>query len=127
MARLILLQEGEATTFELTEEETVIGRHPECTIQINSNMVSRKHAQVTNENGRYVIEDLGSANGSHLNNTRIQKSQLAHADVVQCGSLMIRFLDEGSVNAPGGVGPRPIVRAEIGSGDGAVEAPGARS
>ena len=50
------------------------------------------------EGGRFVVEDLGSANGTHLNNTRVQKQALGHADIIQCGSLMIRFLDEGAVN-----------------------------
>ena len=57
MPKLILLQEGQTIPFELTVDETVIGRHPECTFQINSNMVSRKHAKVVKTADGYAIED----------------------------------------------------------------------
>jgi hypothetical protein len=42
------------------------------------------------QNGQHC----GSANGTHLNNQRVQKQALGHSDVVQCGSLTIRFIDE---------------------------------
>ena len=100
MARLVFRDsQGREGTVELSiSEPTYVGRGLECAIRTDDGMVSRRHSQITMENGRYVIEDLGSANGTHLNNTRIQKQALGHADVVQCGSLMIRFLDEGGVN-----------------------------
>ncbi len=59
------------------------------------------------ENGRFVVEDLGSANGTHLNNVRVQKQALGHSDVVQCGSLVMRFVDEGGVN----IVPQQIAQA----------------
>src|SRR3954469_10774148 len=100
MARLIFRDsQGREGTVELSPAETVyVGRGLECAIRTDDGMVSRRHAQFRNENGRFVVEDLGSANGTHLNNTRIQKQALGHADVIQCGSLVIRFVDEGGVN-----------------------------
>ena len=67
MAQLILLLDGEATTYELSQDETVIGRHPECTIQIQSNMVSRKHARVLKKADDFLVEDMGSGNGTFVN------------------------------------------------------------
>ena len=67
MAQLVLLQEGEATKFDLTAPETVIGRHPECHFHINSNMVSRKHARVLKDGDVFRVEDMGSGNGTFLN------------------------------------------------------------
>jgi hypothetical protein len=100
MARLIFRDsQGREGTVELTPSETVyVGRGLECAIRTDDGMVSRRHAQFRLENGRYVVEDLGSANGTHLNSTRIQKQAIGHADVIQCGSLVIRFADEGGVN-----------------------------
>src|SRR5690606_22897037 len=66
-------------------------------IRTDDGMVSRRHAQFRNEHGRFVVEDLGSSNGTHLNNVRIQKQALGHGDLVQCGSLVVRFVDEGGV------------------------------
>ena len=100
MARLLFRDsQGREGTVELSPTETVyVGRGLECAIRTDDGMVSRKHAQFRMENGRFVVEDLGSANGTHLNNTRIQKQAIGHADVIQCGSLVIRFVDEGGVN-----------------------------
>jgi len=101
MARLLFRDsQGREGTVELSPTETVyVGRGLECAIRTDDGMVSRRHSQVRTEGGRYVIEDLGSSNGTHLNNVRVQKQALGHADVIQCGSLMIRFLDEGGGNA----------------------------
>ncbi|HEY1813125.1 MAG TPA: FHA domain-containing protein [Kofleriaceae bacterium] len=100
MARLIFRDsQGREGTVELSPTETVfVGRGLECAIRTDDGMVSRRHAQFRMENGRFVVEDLGSANGTHLNSTRIQKQAIGHADVIQCGSLVIRFSDEGGVN-----------------------------
>src|SRR5512135_2613446 len=100
MARLIFRDsQGREGTVELSPTETVyVGRGLECAIRTDDGMVSRRHAQFRMENGRFVVEDLGSANGTHLNNTRIQKQAVGHADIIQCGSLVIRFVDEGVVN-----------------------------
>src|SRR6478735_5840428 len=106
MARLIFRDsQNREGTVELSPTDTVfVGRGLECAIRTDDGMVSRRHAQFRAENGRFVVEDLGSANGTHLNNTRIQKQALGHADIVQCGSLVIRFVDEGGVNiVPHGV------------------------
>src|SRR5258706_4709892 len=100
MARLIFRDsQNREGTVELSPTETVyVGRGLECAIRTDDGMVSGRDAQFRNENGRFVVEDLGSANGTHLNNTRVQKQALGHTDVIQCGSLVIRFLDEGGVN-----------------------------
>lgn len=92
---------GREGAVELSSHETVfVGRGLECAIRSDDGMVSRRHSQVRMENGHYVIEDLGSSNGVFLNNARVQRSVLGHADVVQCGSLMIRFVDEAPVAPP---------------------------
>src|SRR5436190_2466754 len=100
MARLLFRDsQGREGTVELSPTETVyVGRGLECAIRTDDGMVSRRHSQIRMEGGRYVVEDLGSANGVYLNNTRVQKQALGHTDIVQCGSLMIRFIDEGAVN-----------------------------
>lgn len=98
MAHLVLLQEGEATSFELTAEETVIGRHPECTMQINSNMVSRKHARVLKEGNEFVVEDMGSGNGTYVNGKKIDgKTTLNHEDRIKLGPVLLRFESELNV------------------------------
>lgn len=116
MARLILLQEGAATPFELTTQLTVIGRHPECNVQIQSNMVSRKHAQIVARDGLYVLEDLGSGNGSFVNGQQVlQPMVLQHNDRIKLGPILFRFEGDGSpedsqASRPTVVGERNVPR-----------------
>src|SRR3954471_19111804 len=100
MARLLFRDsQGREGAVELSPTETVyVGRGLECAIRTDDGMVSRRHSQIRMEGGRYVVEDLGSANGTHLNNNRIQKQALGHTDVIQCGSPWIRLLSRGAVN-----------------------------
>jgi len=102
MAKLVLLQGGEATPFPITGREAVIGRHPECEVQLHSNMVSRKHARVQEDNGGFAIEDLGSGNGTYVNGRRIEgRTPLAHLDRIKLGPVLLRFESESSAGAAG--------------------------
>jgi sigma-B regulation protein RsbU (phosphoserine phosphatase) len=92
MATLVLLQDGQATPHELTGDEAVMGRHPECTIQLNSNMVSRKHARVFRQGADWLVEDMGSGNGTFVNGQKIGgPTVLSHEDRIKLGPLLIRF------------------------------------
>ena len=102
MPKLILLQEGQAIPYEITADETVMGRHPECTFQINSNMVSRKHAKVVKDGDGFLIEDMGSGNGTFVNAKKIEgPTPLNHDDRIKLGPILLRF--EG----PPGAAPKP--------------------
>src|SRR5690348_11450334 len=88
--------QGRDGSLELSATETVyVGRGLECAIRTDDAMVSRRHSQIRMEGGKFVVEDLGSANGTLVNNARIQKQALVHNDVVQCGSLWLRYFDDG--------------------------------
>lgn len=88
--------QGREGTVELSPTDTVfVGRGLDCAIRTDDGLVSRRHAQFAMENGQFVVEDLGSANGTHLNGVRIQKQTVQNSDVVQCGSLIVRFVDQG--------------------------------
>lgn len=92
MARLVLLQEGQAVPYELTAAETVLGRHPECTIVVESNMVSRRHARILKEGQAFFVEDMGSGNGTQLNGEKVAgKLLLKHEDRVKLGPILFRF------------------------------------
>lgn len=102
MATLVVLQGGEATPFDLSDSEVVIGRHPDCTVQLHSNMVSRRHARIRRDGTADYIEDLGSGNGTYLNGKRIESPQeLSHHDRIKLGPVLLRYEVEG------GVEPRP--------------------
>lgn len=92
MAELVILQQGAAVRRQLVAEDTVVGRHPECGVQLESNMVSRRHARVIQDAEGHLIEDLGSGNGTHVNGKRIEERvRLNHGDRIKLGPILIRY------------------------------------
>ena len=75
-------QEGGKTVVRAFNNNLTIGRHPECDICIPESSVSRRHAQLNYTDSGWVIEDLGSRNGTVLNGALIDKAELpARAEV----------------------------------------------
>jgi hypothetical protein len=71
---------------------TMIGRSPDCDIFLDDVTVSRRHAELLDENGRFVIRDLGSLNGTFVNRRRIESTALENDDEVQIGKYRLTFL-----------------------------------
>lgn len=111
MASLVLLHEGKALPYPVTADETVIGRHPECGIQLQSNTVSRWHARLTRKDDEYFIEDMGSGNGTFLNGQQIPKGSPAGVhdqDRIKLGPLLLRFENDEEAAAKPSAAPAPI-------------------
>jgi len=97
MPSIVILKAGESSTHDLARDETVIGRHPECHVQIDSNMVSRKHCRMFRDGNRFLVEDMGSGNGTMVNGVRIANATpLAHDDRIKLGPILIRFVDQAA-------------------------------
>ena len=64
-------------SFEPAGLRTLIGRSPDCDVFLDDVTVSRRHAEIVHEGGRYVIRDLGSLNGTFVNRHRIETAVLA--------------------------------------------------
>ena len=85
----------------LTDGTYMIGRNMTCPIRLDFPDVSERHAILTLRNGRAVIEDLNSANGTYVNGEQIDGAvQLDGSMVVQIGDSMMRVCDEGECVAP---------------------------
>src|SRR5687767_3216399 len=98
---LIRHPEGRETVVALSVGTAVIGRGAEADIRLDHPMVSRKHAQLVREaDGRLVLSDLGSRNGTVVNGRAIQTRVLEPGDQITLGpfSLAIQipsFAGEG--------------------------------
>lgn len=79
---------------ELEEGEAIIGRSPQCDIQIEVENVSRRHARIIFRNEEYRIEDLGSTNGVYINGIKVEKCVLRDYDQIDIGGVKILFSEE---------------------------------
>jgi sigma-B regulation protein RsbU (phosphoserine phosphatase) len=74
---------------------TSIGRASECAIPIKDRYLSRHHAEIVSRDGRWVLKDCGSANGTYLNGVRVeQDSPLRGGDRIRIGDTEIVFETE---------------------------------
>jgi pSer/pThr/pTyr-binding forkhead associated (FHA) protein len=76
------------------ESRLTIGRAPESDIHLPDPSVSRRHASVYVEDGKAVLEDLGSSNGTYLNEMRVDKALLSSGDTLRLGKVTVWFLQE---------------------------------
>jgi hypothetical protein len=83
-------------TFEINTPVAIVGRQVGSDILLNDTQVSRRHAQIENQNGVAVVTDLGSANGSYINGQRMSPSSpvtLRSGDSLRFGDTSTVFQD----------------------------------
>lgn len=104
MAMIIQTIDGVVTNkFSLGKTTLTFGRTTDNTIQIDDLAVSNEHAHVICESkssgeNTYFLEDLGSTNGSFINEKKVKKQQLHHKDNVRIGWNIFTFIDEDEVD-----------------------------
>ncbi len=81
--------------FSLQKTETVLGRTNENDIALDHRSISRHHAKVILEQGRYVIIDMQSANGLRVNGEEYGRVELRAGDEVDLGHVRLRFIGPG--------------------------------
>jgi hypothetical protein len=115
-ARLVVLA-GPRTGLEvpLTEQEVSIGRGPENLVVLPDISVSRRHAMLRRENGRYLLFDQASGNGTRLNGKPVTRSTLRSGDRIAFGDSLVEFFDpdEGTAKSAAAAGnpatgPTPV-------------------
>ena len=90
---LIIAGDGSERELELTERTVQIGRGPGNDVVLSDpdSGVSRTHAELRFRNGRCVIVDLQSQNGTYLNGERIEHAEIPHDGEVSIGTYRLRL------------------------------------
>jgi hypothetical protein len=87
----LFLQVREHEPIEVVAERFLIGRGNHCNLIIDSVRVSREHAVLLSEGEGFVLEDLGSSNGTWLGTRRLQRHVISDGDVLMLGNEKVRF------------------------------------
>ena len=85
--------------FALEGGNIVIGRAPDCQIQIDQNSVSRAHVRIVQQGGRFLAQDLGSRNGMKINGIEMSEAELRSGDVLHVGEVQLRFRCDAAPDA----------------------------
>ncbi len=87
----------------------VLGRQSSCTVVVEDHKVSRRHAQLIVAGPVVEIEDLGSSNGTLLNDKTVKRRMLRDGDVVQIGTTRITYREGTAAQRPEPEVPEPEV------------------
>ena len=90
---LLAVQRGPnaGSKFLIDKDVTTAGRHPESDIFLDDVTVSRRHAEFHRADGRFMVRDVGSLNGTYVNRQRVDQSELANGDELQIGKFKLSF------------------------------------
>ena len=77
----------------VTTEPLTIGRSPQSEVQIDQESVSRNHCRIRFEHGEFLVHDLGSTNGTYVNDNLVQEeARLRHGDQLKVGRTILKFI-----------------------------------
>lgn len=114
MFKLSLLQDGSVFEYTLGAGELLIGRQPDCDIQLEYSEVSRHHARLRMTDGAYRVEDLDSSNGTLVNGSLIQApTRLKDGDRLSLGSVELRYHQILNPAAPDEAKTRTVLSTQI--------------
>ena len=89
---IIIYGDHAGMEYRLGPKRVLIGRTDQCNIIINDSSVSRKHASIESKDGRFLLHDLKSTNGTLVNGNFIDIHVLNHGDKIRIGRTVLQFL-----------------------------------
>lgn len=118
MSKLIIIDgPGLGSSYELQEESLTLGRDGANAIQLQDSQISRCHAQVKKEEGRYIIRDLDSKNGILVNDNQVREQKLVSGDCIKIGSITLRYIQDADTEDKGlmdsGEMEKPTISATV--------------
>jgi pSer/pThr/pTyr-binding forkhead associated (FHA) protein len=105
-AQLVALSDGPSILID--KPILLLGRHPECDVQIDSRKISRRHCCIAQVNDYLVVRDLDSTNGIRINGVRVVEGRLRPGDEVTIGNHRYQVAwDDAPLVPPPAVPRRP--------------------
>ncbi|MFB0508191.1 MAG: FHA domain-containing protein [Thermodesulfobacteriota bacterium] len=80
--------------YGLGRKRMLIGRTDRSDIVIDDSSVSREHASIERKDGRFILEDLKSTNGTFINGEFVDVRVLNHGDKIRIGNTVLQFIVE---------------------------------
>ena len=93
----VWLKDSNGEIIDVKEFPFVIGRHAECQHQIRDSNLSRKHSRIIQQENIYIVEDLGSQNGTYVNGHKVERAILVEKDEIVLGGRQFIFLTKDPV------------------------------
>jgi diguanylate cyclase (GGDEF)-like protein len=83
--------------FNLEGSSIIIGRSSKCDVQIDQESVSRNHCKLINTGKSVIVRDLGSTNGTYVNDAPVDEHVLRDGDLIKIGRSIFKFLTGGNI------------------------------
>jgi len=83
--------------FNLDNPSLIIGRSSKCDVQIDQESVSRNHCKLINTGKSVLVRDLGSTNGTYVNDDPVDEHVLRDGDLIKVGRTIFQFLTGGNI------------------------------
>ncbi len=78
--------------YDVSADETTIGRHPDSDIFLDDVTVSRRHARIASSSAGKAIEDVGSLNGTYVDGERLESATLREGAQIQIGKYRLVYV-----------------------------------
>jgi pSer/pThr/pTyr-binding forkhead associated (FHA) protein len=123
MPRLVITKGPSVGRDHAVGTECVIGRAPEVDFPIEDGGISRRHCRVRVEGDGYLVEDLGSRNGTMVNGARVQAAPLSDGSLIRIGGVELMFRQVEGVTSPPAARAAAVVAARAAAGSATTPAP----
>ena len=101
MGKLVIKFQGKLVgEVNLKLGDTKIGRKPTCDIVLDDPVVSGEHALVKTVGLKSTLQDLGSKNGTFIENKRVQQQELRHGETILIGTHLLVYRDDVNLETP---------------------------
>ena len=83
--------------YELTEGSSLVGRDETCDIALQESSVSRNHGELLIQSQKSIVRDLGSTNGTYVNDRLVTSASLRDGDIIRFGRVIFKYLSGSNI------------------------------